>query len=266
MSDDARENEKNEGEAGVEPTSAASSSSATANAARTRAFIAGATSFTGRALALQDAEAFGVDARLQVRPGSSNRKKLQGDPRIVDIDVPDKGDLEGRAALAKAIDETDAVVQLIGTVRARFDADGDYETVDFGTTQTLVQAAKANGRRPHFVLLSSIGAGTGLGAYLDWKKKTEALVIESGLPYTILRPSMLAGDDVFTERPAAANSSAFLAGLSDTPFGAPFALVRPINIQVLARIILHVVGKRGPRDEVLRGQSLFKIARANDLM
>lgn len=217
------------------------------------AFVAGATGFTGRALARQDAGRFGADLRLQVRPGSSSRAALADDPRVVEVGLDDPAALEG------AIEGCDTVVQLVGTVRARFDEKTSYESVDYGTTVALLAAARRC-RVDHFVLLSSVGAGTGAGSYLQWKKKTEQAVKDSGLGYTILRPSYLAGDEVMTERRPATFSSAFLGGMADTPFGAPFANLRPINIQVLARIILEVV-RRGPRDRVLVGNGLFRIAR-----
>ena len=223
-----------------------------------RAFVAGATGFTGRALAAQNATAHGVAVTLQVRPGSKHRGRLQGDPRIAEVEISDP------IALRAALQEMDAVIQLIGTVQARFCDDGDYEAVDYGTTKALLAAAKCTAVK-HFVLLSSVGASTGMGSYLAWKKKTEDLVRESSIPYTIFRPSYLAGDEAFPERASVRNSSAFLAGLSDTPFGGPFALIRPINIQVLARVMLHVVGERGARNEVIGGAKLFGIARAAEL-
>ena len=48
--------------------------------------------------------------------------------------------------------------------------------------------------------------------------------------------------------------------MSDSPVGYPFAAIRPINIQVLAQIILQVV-RSGPTNGVLMGHGLFQIAR-----
>jgi uncharacterized protein YbjT (DUF2867 family) len=224
-----------------------------------KAFVAGATGFTGRALALQDASRFGVDVTLQVRDRARAASILGSDPRLLEIALDDA------VALTEALTGQDAVVQLIGTVRAKFDAKTSYESVDYGTTVALVDAAR-RARVPHVVLLSSIGAGTGLGAYLSWKKRTEHVVINSGIPYTILRPSYLAGDDVMTDRAPATALSAFLGGMSDNPLGAPFALVRPISIQGLARIILDVVRTGPPKNGgvILRGTGLFDRLREID--
>jgi len=234
-------------------------SSSSSSGASKRAFVAGATGFTGRALARQDAGAFGVELRLHVRDRARAAAILGDDARLVE------GPLDDAAALTAMLTGVDAVVQLIGTVRAKFDEKTSYETVDYGTTVALVDAAR-RARVPHFVLLSSIGAGTGLGAYLAWKKRTESVVVNSGIACTILRPSYLAGDDVMTDRAPATALSALLGGMADNPLGAPFALIRPIPIQGLARVILDVVREGPPASgvEIVRGEGLFSRLRALD--
>lgn len=233
--------------------------SSTTSDQKKRAFVAGATGFTGRALARQDAASFGVELALHVRDRARGAAVLGEGHRFVE------GSLDDAPALTTALTGMDAVVQLIGTVRAKFDEKTSYESVDYGTTVALVDAAR-RARVPHFVLLSSIGAGTGLGAYLAWKKRTESVVVNSGIPCTILRPSYLAGDDVMTDRAPATALSALLGGMSDNPLGAPFALIRPIPIQGLARVILDVVRAGPPADgvEILRGEGLFSRLRALD--
>ena len=217
-------------------------------------FVAGATGFTGRALARQGTDAYGVDLRLQVRPRSRSIHLLEDDPRIVEVDIGDPSSLDKELATCQA------VVQLIGTVRARFDAETNYESVDYGTTVKLLEASKSQGIR-HFILLSSVGAGFGIGSYLAWKKRTENAVRDSGVPYTILRPSYLAGDQIMRDRRALSNVSAFIGGLADSPLGTPFAAWRPINIQLLARLILHAL-KQGPGNRTLNGVELFPLARS----
>ena len=226
-----------------------------------RAFIAGATGFTGQALAHQPRGTSGVALTLQVRPGSSSRSVLGDDDRVREVGIDDAD------ALTEAVRGHDAVVQLIGTVRAKFDATTSYETVDYGTTVALLSAA-ARARVPHFVLLSSVGAGVGAGSYLSWKKKTERVVIDHALPASILRPSILCGDDELTARPAYESLQALFTGLSDTPLGTPFYFLRPINIQLLARLILDVVAQGPPASgtRIVEGPQLFSRARALGLL
>lgn len=222
------------------------------------AFVAGATGFTGRAIAHQDVTAHGVDLRLQVRPGSPRAQKLNNDEREVEVLLSDP------EALEQAMHGAGTVLQLIGTVRARFDENTSYETVDYQSTVQLLQAAKRCGVK-HFILLSSLGANTGWGPYLAWKKRTEMLVRASGIPFTIVRPSYLAGDEEFTERLRLEATSAFLRGLSDTFLvGGLAADVRPIPIQILARVLLHLV-HAGPQMRALSGRHLWQMARDQKL-
>lgn len=222
------------------------------------AFVAGATGFTGRAIALQEVATHGVELRLQVRPNSPRAATHSSDPRVRLVSLTEPEGLE------RAMEGADAVMQLIGTVRARFDATTSYESVDYLSTLHLLQAAKRAGVR-HFILLSSLGAQTGWGSYLMWKKKTEALVRNSGIPYTLVRPSYLAGDSEFPERMRLAATSAFLRGLSDTFLvGGLAADVRPIPIQILARVMLHLV-HAGPQMGALSGRELWRIARGQKL-
>src|SRR5207245_164039 len=94
-----------------------------------------------------------------------------------------------RTALARCT----TVTQLIGTTRKRFAAGDTYESSDIGTTRQLVDAAHAAGTIDHFILLTSVGAGKPRGAYLRAKAEAERIVIESGIAYTIFRPSFLIG-------------------------------------------------------------------------
>jgi nucleoside-diphosphate-sugar epimerase len=224
----------------------------------TVAFVAGATGFTGRAIALQDATRHQVELRLQVRPGSSSRDKLGDDERIVDVGIDD------HAKLVDSMRGSDAVMQLIGTVRAKFDEENSYETVDYGTTIQLLEAAKDAGVR-HFILLSSVGAGLGIGSYLAWKKKTEEAVRAGGIPWTIVRPGYLAGDERLTDRMQMKAVGAFMRGLGDAPFFGWANDNRPINIQLLAQLLLLVAREQGPARKVLRGRDLWQMARDHEL-
>src|SRR5262249_26305853 len=142
------------------------------------AFVAGATGYTGRAL-LQEIQKSEWKARPHARSAGNLPGAVVCDPRDV-------------AALTEGMRGCDAVVQLIGTVRANF-AEGDYDAIDYGTTVALGEAARAAGV-PRLLLLSSVGAGKPRGRYLQVKRKTEEWVERSGLEYTIVRPSFIGGE------------------------------------------------------------------------
>lgn len=197
------------------------------------AFVAGATGYTGRALI----ELFAREkTEWKPRPHARSAGKLDGavvcDPRDV-------------KALTDGMRGCDAVVQLIGTVKARF-ADGDYDEIDYGTTVALGEAAKAAGV-PRLLLLSSVGAGSPRGAYLTAKRKTERWVEESGLEYTIVRPSVIGGEG--------RRGNQVLGALLS-----PIPSLRGIEVHELARVFLRALERRDQvRNQILEGKSLWRL-------
>ena len=148
-----------------------------------RIFVAGATGATGVVL-VPMLEASGHTVVPHVRPTTATRHPMGAHSNAAVLDLADT------TTLGAALHGCDAVVSLIGTMRARF-AEGDtYATSDVGTTRVLVDAART-ARVPRFVLLSSVGADSGAGAYLRAKADAERIVRESGLAWTIVRPSAL---------------------------------------------------------------------------
>ena len=199
------------------------------------AFVAGATGYTGRALM----ELFATEKTdWKPRPHARSAGKVEGavvcDPR----DVP---------RLTEGMRGCDAVVQLIGTVRARFD-EGDYDAIDYGTTVALGEAARAAGV-PRLLLLSSTGAGSARGRYLAVKRKTEQWVESSGLEYTIVRPSVIGGEG----RRANQVLGFFLA---------PIPSLRGIEVHDLARVFLRALERRDEvRNRILEGNAIWKLLR-----
>jgi uncharacterized protein YbjT (DUF2867 family) len=78
----------------------------------------------------------------------------------------------------------------------------DYESVDFGLTELLLNACLEAQILPRFVYLSSIGTGPDAGnAYSQARYKAEEAVRQSGLPYTIARPAIIHGPGRDDSRP-----------------------------------------------------------------
>jgi len=199
------------------------------------AFVAGATGYTGRALM----ELFAREKTdWKPRPHARSGGKIDGavvcDPRDV-------------KALTDGMRGCDAVVQLIGTVKARF-ADGNYDDIDYGTTVALGEAAKAAGV-PRLLLLSSVGAASARGAYLAAKRKTEEWVEKSGLEYTIVRPSVIGGEG--------RRGNQVLGALLS-----PIPSLRGIEVHELARVFLRALDRReAVRNKILEGKSIWELLR-----
>lgn len=217
-----------------------------------RVFVAGATGATGQVL-VPLLTAAGHDLVLHVRPRTAGEHPMGRDPRARVFDLADA------ASLTDALRGCDAVVSLVGTMKKRFAAGDTYESADIGSTRQLVDAAKAAGV-PRFLLLSSYGAG-GAGAYLKAKAECERLVRESGLRWTVFRPSALVsppdaseGHHGKREVPGfVVRAAGLLAGLGLADD------LRPIPLDVLARAFERVLAI--PRDgDVLVGRDLWRLA------
>jgi uncharacterized protein YbjT (DUF2867 family) len=218
-----------------------------------RIFVAGATGATGRVF-LPLATAAGHDVVFHVRPQSAAKSPLAADPgaRVFD--------LAQAAPLGDALAGCEAVLSFIGTMRKRFSAGDTYESSDIGTTRDLVAGARA-AKVPRFLLLSSFGAGS-VGAYLQMKARCEAIVKESGLRWTIFRPSALVTPEGGPEgthgaRHAPPGAGAVFGALRVLPGLTSFVDdVRPIPLDVLAQAILRVL--TAPRDgAILEGRDLW---------
>ena len=129
--------------------------------------------------------------RLLVRAGSE--KKLAVVSTALAACELVNGDISQTAAIHECLQGADAVIYLIGILR-EFPQQGiTFEESQFCGVERVVAAAKANGVK-HFILMSANGVKAGGTAYQDSKFRAEQCVRESGLTWTIFRPSVIFGD------------------------------------------------------------------------
>ncbi len=169
-----------------------------------RAFVFGATGYSGQAVVERLLE-LGVETIAHVRHDSPKldawKDYFKSKGAIVDAtpwQIESMSETLGSFA-------PKAMFCLIGTTSARRrqlkrlgkdPRSASYEAVDFGLTDLLVKAAVASQVEPRFVYLSAVGTGPkALTAYMKARYKAEMAIINSGLPYTIIRPSFIAGKD-----------------------------------------------------------------------
>lgn len=198
-----------------------------------RIFIAGSTGAVGRTV---------------LRVAGPSRPLLIAHRRKPSTDGSDDAvfDLADRTRLEAELRRCTTVVQLIGTKKSRFNTGDTYETSDIGTTRMLVDAALP-AKIDHFVLLSSIGAGRPMGAYLKAKAKAEAIVLGSSLPYSILRPSAFMGEG--HEVPGLLAKLTERLGLDS---------YRPISVEDLALTILDIAVHHTQLGAIIEGTELWK--------
>ena len=147
--------------------------------------VTGATGFLGRRV-VQALLERGKDVRCLVRsPGGEE----MFDQDSVDVHY---GSVTDPASLRAAFYDLDEVVHLVAVIQERGSA--TFDRINVAGTRNVLEAAKAAGAR-RFVHVSAIGAQENPAMrYLHSKWEAEQLVVGSGIPYTILRPSLLFGE------------------------------------------------------------------------
>lgn len=169
-------------------------------------FVAGATGYTGREV-VRECRARGLETIAHVRPDSRSldswRRRFEELGAQVDTTA---WELDAMTTTLTALAPAQ-VYSLLGTTRARGKTNTGsavaetYEAVDYGLSVMLLEAAVACQRgeakaNPKFVYLSAMGAGgRPINAYMDVRKRVEAAVRGSGLPYLIARPGFISGSD-----------------------------------------------------------------------
>jgi NADH dehydrogenase len=89
----------------------------------------------------------------------------------------------------------DAVVHLVGIIQERGGTQ-TFQRIHVDGTRNVVEAAKKAGTVAKFVYMSAIGANHNAPAvYTQTKAAAEDIVKDSGLNFTILRPSIILGAD-----------------------------------------------------------------------
>ena len=173
-----------------------------------RAFVAGATGYTGREVVRQLASR-GVATVAHVRPDSPAvenwRKRFASMNAVVDTTPWQPGAMTDSIGTHKP----DVVFALLGTTQNRAKAaaraggaPADYETVDYGMTHLLLEATRAAAPSATFVYVSATGASTDTrNEYLRVRGRIESELMTSGLTWIVARPLLISGSDREEPRP-----------------------------------------------------------------
>lgn len=105
-----------------------------------------------------------------------------------------QGDVTDAASLRRAVDGCETVIDLVAIISGKPE---DFQRVMIQGTRDLVAAAK-KARVARFILMSALGASERtkeLTPYYHAKWEEEQAVLQSGLDYTIFRPSFVFGAD-----------------------------------------------------------------------
>lgn len=102
------------------------------------------------------------------------------------------GDVYDATFLGEAFAGADAVVNLVGILNERSDDGRGFRKVYVELGDAVIDAMRAAGAR-RLLQMSALHAGDGASHYLQARGEAEAHVVASGLDWTLLRPSVIAG-------------------------------------------------------------------------
>ena len=149
-------------------------------------FVTGSTGFVGNHV-LHELVDKGHQVRALVRPGSEHKLKRPDDVETI------PGTVEEVADLVQGMQGCDAIIHLVGIIRAFPSQDITFERMHTEAAANVVAAAKET-KIPRLLHMSALGAREdGSTPYLRTKFAAEEIVRQSGLNYTIFRPSLIFG-------------------------------------------------------------------------
>lgn len=148
-----------------------------------RVFITGGTGYLGRALIPLLLEQ-GHEVRALVRRRSES-KLSRGCEGVA-------GDPLDSSSFASTVAPSDTFVQLVGVPRPSSAKVRQFREIDLVSGRASVEAARASGVR-HFVYVSVAQPAPLMKAYQKVRAEVEAVLKESGVPATVLRPWYVLG-------------------------------------------------------------------------
>ncbi len=151
-----------------------------------RVAIIGGTGFVGSYLIDALIEA-GHEPSLLVRPGSESKVLHADQCRLI------AGSLSDQKSIEETVAQCDAVIYNAGILREYPRQGISFENIQYrGVVDVVDAAVKAGVKR--FLLMSANGISPPKTPYQDTKCRAEDYVKQSGLTYTIFRPSVIFGD------------------------------------------------------------------------
>lgn len=148
-----------------------------------RVFVTGGTGYIGSRL-IPRLAARGHAVRALARAQSVVRLPRGGEPII--------GDALDASSYVDAVQGCDALVHLVGVAHPSPRKAREFETIDLASTEAAVAAA-VQARVRHFVYVSVAQPAPLMRAYVDARRRAEALIRAARLDATVLRPWYVLG-------------------------------------------------------------------------
>lgn len=151
------------------------------------------------------------------------------------------GDLATGEGVEAAVAGVEVILHLAGSAKG-----------DDTKTRNLVQAALSQPRKPHLVYISVVGADRPTFGYFAAKLASEEIIVESGLPWTILRATQ------FHDLMLKVGQGMARLPVLPTPSGFRF---QPIDAdEVAARLVELALGAPAGRVPDIAGPQVYEMA------
>jgi uncharacterized protein YbjT (DUF2867 family) len=148
-----------------------------------RVFVTGGTGYVGRPLITQLLERR-HEVQALARPGS--QRKLPAGCQVIVGNA-----LEGKSYASK-INPADTFVQLVGVSHPNPSKAAEFRNVDLASGRSAIEAAQNAGVQ-HFVYVSVAHPAPVMKTYIEVRSQCEAMIGQSGMNATILRPWYVLG-------------------------------------------------------------------------
>jgi len=194
-------------------------------------FVTGATGYVGKNV-VKKLVANGIEVCCLEHKSKIKAAKESFCSRVIEADVRDK------LAIAVACCGVEIIVHLVAIIRETKDA--SFKDINVEGVKNIVRAAKENGAK-HFVHISALGVCDNPKfkyAYSKWLGEQE--VINSGLNYTIIRPSLIFGPGGFGFIDRMLQAINMMPGIVAVPGGGKTKF-QPIHVSDVAKCVLCVV-------------------------
>ena len=183
--------------------------------------MAGSTGYTGQEIVRALRER-GVRTLAHVRPDSSKLAAFQAQFGALGAEVDTTPWEEDALTATFEREKPQVIFATLGTTRVRAkaegrDAEASYRAIDYGLSAMLIRAAVRSGHRPRYVYLSAMMiTDKSTNPYMKARADVERELRASGLPFTIIRPAIISGEDREDSRPG----ERFAAHAGDAVLGA----------------------------------------------